>query len=180
MTSIFLGETFKPVSRDIFIDADLENEDILITSDSRLESGQRIKFFVFDQTSDVNIAAFWIEYRDDYYYHVGKCSEPGKTFKFPISPTTENDKIWRISESKGSLEISCNGLKVLQYEFKKGHQDQCTVQWSKDAARIKFPNDDTASKTYRISRKITYGEFKNHSDNVKFYIQSTTNLHFPH
>lgn len=123
--------------------------------------------YVYDKADEDKISAFWIEYGNDYLYHVGKCSEPGVNTKFPISPSTETSKVWRISENRDSLDIFYNGVTVLHYELEKGYQNDCGEDWGKDAARIKFPeNDDTlttdtASETYRVARRIIFSKYQN-------------------
>ena len=143
------------MSRDVFIDVDLETEDLFITTDSILGSGQLIKIYVFDQTNEKNIAALWITFGENFTYHVGKCTKADVSDTFPVSPPTAVNRIWKISESVSSLGISCNGMQILNYEFANGHQDNCALQWALDAARIKFDATDTASKSYRISSKLT-------------------------
>ena len=142
----------------VFIDLDFENEDLLITTDST--PGQQIRVYVFDRTSDVKISAFWIEFAEPYSYHVGKCTENGKVDQFQVSLPTDTEKIWKISEKLDSLEINCNGLQILNYEFASGYQNNCATQWGLDAARIQFATTDTASKSYRITRKLIPSKYR--------------------
>ena len=148
------GITFEPVIRDQYIDADLENSDLLIKTDSTLEGNERIKILIFDKSSDVNIAAFWITFvGDNNSYHVGKCSESGSLTSFSVAPPSEVNKIWKISKGSGLLEVFCNDQKMLDYKFDEGAQSGCATQWGQEAARIKFPTGyeaDTASDMYAL------------------------------
>ena len=137
-----------------FIDVDLQKNDLLITTASTLGSNHKSKFLIYDQDSDVNIAAFWINFEDEYLtYHVGKCSK-GDT-KFPDSPILDDvNKTWKISKIPGRLQVFCNGEKVLEYVFSDAAKEGCAKQWSLEAMRIKFSEtEDTASLTYAIAPK---------------------------
>ena len=142
-----------------YIDVDLQKNDLLMTTSSTLGSNHKSKFFIYDQDSDVNIAAFWINFEDEYLtYHVGKCSEAGTNTKFPDSPIDDVKKTWKISKISGRLKVFCNGEKVLEYLFSAGAQEGCEKQWSLEARRIKFSqNEDTASLTYAIISRQTDG-----------------------
>ena len=146
--------------RDTFVDVDLENEDLLIKSDAAQGSMKEISVLIYDKTSDVNIAAIFMTY--DVIgtgYHVGKCTEPGTRTRFSALPA-ENNKIWRISEKSGSLDILCNEIEVVEYEFSTSNNqgNLCVIQWSLDAARIKFQTTDSASNSYSIARRNNHGK----------------------
>jgi hypothetical protein len=144
------------VERDTFIEADLEDEDLFIKTDS-MQKG-KIAVFVYDRTDDdQHLSALYINLKD-YSYHIGKCTQPGKWPKFTVSPATDDkDEIWKISESVNGLEISCNGVRVLEFYFANAYQQNCNSRWNLDSARIKFGPEDTASKSYVLIGRKTLG-----------------------
>ena len=148
------------MTRDTFINVDLEKEDLLIRSDdTSWENGDRIDIKIFDETNEENIAAFYIFFSEnEYTYEVGKCSEPSTLQRFSVDIPKEQDKTWRISERSDRLIVSCNNVKVLEYKFSLGVQEQCAAQWRLDAARIKFPDSHTASVSYAVEPKIDIGK----------------------
>ena len=146
---------FSQVTKESFIDVDLENEDLLITTNSFKNDNDRIEFRIFDETNAIHIAAFWIIYEDSTYkFHIGKCTKEQQHDFFKSNPPTASTEelTWKISEKPGRLEIYCNNVKSLNFEFVDGFQSNtCVAQWNLDAARIKFFDADTASKSYAIS-----------------------------
>ena len=113
-----------------------------------------MEFKIFDETNAINIAALWIIYEDDIYkYHIGKCTEAQQhdLFKSNLPTASAAELTWKISEKPGRLEIYCNNVKILNFEFVDGFQSTCVAQWNLDAARIEFVDADTASKSYAIA-----------------------------
>ena len=149
------------MTRNTFINVDLEKEDLLIRSDdTSWESGNKINIRIYDETNEENIAAFYIFFSEnEYTYEVGKCSKPSTSQSFSVDIPKEQVKTWRISERSDRLIVSCNNVKVLEYKFSLiGVQEQCAAQWSLDAARIKFPDSHTASVSYAVEPKIDIGK----------------------
>ena len=73
-------------------------------------SGDVLTFKVYDATSDTNIAALMIYFDAALRYHVGKCTHSTSKDDFgsgqsAIVPTTEREKIWKITETSGSLRV---------------------------------------------------------------------------
>ena len=90
----------------------MENEELQIKTDSTLGSGDVLTFKVYDATSDTNIAALMIYFDAALTYHVGKCTKTTENSKDDFGsgqsakvPTTEKEKIWRITETGGSLRV---------------------------------------------------------------------------
>ena len=151
------GLSFLPVTRDTFINVDLEKEDLLIKSVTNWDNGDTINIRIYDEINDdVNIGfVISLDIENEYTYRVGKCSDKSTPLQsFSVNIPKEQDKTWRISERSDSLIVSCNNVKVLEYKFSLGVQEQCAAQWSLDAARIKFKNEDEASFSYAIGRRI--------------------------
>ena len=100
------------VTKDEYISLDLENEELQIKTDSILGSGDTLTFKIYDATSDTNIAAMNIYFDDAIKYHVGKCTKTTDDSKDDFGsvqsarvPTTDKEKIWRITETGGSLRV---------------------------------------------------------------------------
>ena len=98
------------VSKDEYISIDLENEELQIKTDSTLGSSELMDLKVFDPSSDTNIAGFYIRFDATMKYHVGKCTQDSSKVDFGSDqsskiPTTEKEKIWRITKRVGSLRI---------------------------------------------------------------------------
>ena len=134
----------------------MENNHLLIKTDSSLGSNEVSKIFIYDRSSDVNIAAFWIVFGENYHtYHVGKCTESTTTTRFAEAAPSEINKTWKISKWSERLEVFCNDQKMLDYKFDEGAQSGCASQWGQEAARIKFPTEaDTASDMYAVVQKM--------------------------
>ena len=97
------------VTKDEYIPVDLETQELQITTDSALGSGNEIKLLIYD-SSTPNIAGFFIQFEAALTYHVGKCTEDGTNDKFGEGasqsvPTEDKEKIWRITETAGSLRV---------------------------------------------------------------------------
>ena len=98
------------VSNGEYISIDLEDEELQIRTDSTLGSSVMMNIKVFDSSSDTNIAGLMIYFEATMKYHVGKCSQDISKAEFGSDessriPTTEKEKIWRITEKVGSLRI---------------------------------------------------------------------------
>ena len=103
-------EAWAVVSRDEYISIDLEKEELHIKTDSTLGSSELLDLKVFDPSSDTNIAGLYINFGATMKYHVGKCTEDSSKVDFGSDqsskiPTSEKEKIWRITERVGSLRI---------------------------------------------------------------------------
>ena len=154
------GLGFLPVTRNTFINVDVEKEDLLIRSnDTSRDNGDKILFRIFDETNEERISSFYLLFnKNEYTYHVGKCSKSSTSQRFLVDIPKEQDKTWRISERSDRLIVSCNSVKVLEYKFSLGVQEQCAAQWRLDASRIKFPVSHTASVSYAVEPKIDIGK----------------------
>ena len=154
-----------PVERGVKIDFDLETTPLEIKTDS---------YFVAAGSSDNLWVEFFSEYISadeafDHTYAGGVkifFTDPPKYFlvdcslyqnPFPIAPTFDVNKVWRITLSKTAdtrgLVIHCNEVEVLNVllseELCKGSDDWSTY-WNRDVTEIKFKASDTASDSYQI------------------------------
>ena len=98
------------MAKDEFVQVDLENEELQIKTDSDLGSGHKMVIMIYDSSTDTNIAAFTVTFDAKISYHVGKCTKESANDEFgkgssPNVPTTDKDKIWRITETAGSLRV---------------------------------------------------------------------------
>ena len=90
-------------------------------------------------------------------YYVHFCYETlWQKVKFPTPPPAEQNKIWTITKTFTDLAIDCNGVRVLDLNFKEYSRSECAQKWSQDVAKIVFFNDgkpadvdDNASDMYR-------------------------------
>eukprot|EP00116_Pleurobrachia_bachei_P007230 sb/3467492/ len=72
--------------------------------------------------------------------------------ELPVQPPQEVDKIWTIRKTNTTLNIECNGVEVLNYQFSDSSLDDCVKQWGGDVVAIEFSSyDDTASDSYRAA-----------------------------
>ena len=94
-----------------------------------------------------------------YYVHHCYDSQEWVLVRFPTPPPAEKNKIWTITKTFTNLVIDCNGVRVLNLNFKQHFRPKCASKWSQDVARIVFFNngegdeDDNASDMYRIIPK---------------------------
>ncbi|KAL5271415.1 hypothetical protein ACHWQZ_G001903 [Mnemiopsis leidyi] len=146
-----------PASKDQFINADLESNDLIVTTDSILGSNDVVAVYIYDATSGTNFAAIKIKFEaSQVTYHVGKCTASSTNDQFSTAPSTDVNKTWKFSKKSSSLEIHCNGQQVLNFLYSAGSQEGCATQWGLDAARIKFSGtEDTASDKYAIVPRTT-------------------------
>ena len=68
-----------------------------------------------------------------------------------VQPPEEVDKIWTIRKTNTTLNIECNRVEVLHYEFSDSSDSRCVTNWGGDVVRkIKFDTgSDSASNSYR-------------------------------
>ena len=158
-----------PVTKDQFINVDLETRDLIVTTDSVLGSDEMISVMIYDATSDTNIAAIYLKFETSQVtYHVGKCTAENTYDQFTTPPPSDVHKTWKFSKKLGSLEVHCNDQKVLDFTYSSGSQAGCVSQWELDAARVKFiSSKDTASDKYAIVPKTTIGKYKFRTRNIE-------------
>nr|AFK75480.1 putative secretory peptide-70 [Pleurobrachia bachei] len=94
--------------------------------------------------------------KQGYKYSIRRCTgELWGFVLFPVIaiPDTE-EKTWRITKSADGLQIHCNGLKVLDYNFysspTKDHRQNCVDLWSGESkGDLKLTNEDKGTKKIR-------------------------------
>ena len=150
------------VTKNQFINADLESSDLIVTTDSIVGSNDLISVMIYDATSDTDIAAIRVKFETSKVtYHIGKCTASNAYDQFTTQPPSDVKKTWRFVKKTDTLEVYCNEQKVLDYTYSSSAQGGCATQWGLKAARIKFissGNADTASDKYAIEPKTTIGK----------------------
>ena len=126
---------------------DLESTPLQIKTNSTVGSGELIWLQQFT-TNNVFIEAVWIKFTSPVQYLINSCSS--KWTELPVQPPDEVDKIWTIRKNTTNLNIECNGVEVLNYQFSDSSDPECVDKWGGDVVeKIKFYPDDTASDSYR-------------------------------
>ena len=128
-----------------------------IKTDSALSSGHEIKVTFWDASADTQYGYIAIKFDSTIQYHLDKCITSSTYANFDKTPTTDVNKIWRITESADQkiLYIHCNDELVLTYTYSSSSLGTCASTYGNDVGRIKFDNSgDTASDEYRIVGKI--------------------------
>lgn len=151
------------VTKNQFINADLESSDLIVTTDSIVGSNDLISVMIYDATSDTNIAAIRVKFgTSKITYHIEKCTASSTYDQFTTQPPSDVNKTWKFSKKSNTLEIYCNDQKVLDFTYSSAAQGGCATQWGLKAARIKFMSSgdaDTASDKYAIEPKTTIGKY---------------------
>ena len=85
-------------------------------------------------------------------YSLGYC-DAQKFVQFNM-PGTEKYRIWTIIKQNGTLQLLCNGVEIINYDyFESSTNGKCKKRWSRDFFKIKFARNsnlnDTASDFYR-------------------------------
>ena len=132
--------------RDTVIPFDLESTPLQIKTNSTAGSGEQI--VVSTYTADKsNIGAVYVKFSSPVKYYISYCDS---WIVLPVQPPDEVNKIWTIQKTVTTLNIECNGVEVLNYQFNNSGESQCEPKWGGDVVdEIKFGNLDTASDSYR-------------------------------
>ena len=140
------------MKRHQLIDYDLESYPLQIKTDSETGSGDMVDLCVYTKNAgSVN------DYGDLGYIYI-KFSNPISYTAYPCTNVqhlttapNEKEKIWTLTKTSTNLMIDCNGVKVIDFNFRTAG---CATTWSQDVAKIVFWSnggtfDDTASDEYR-------------------------------
>jgi hypothetical protein len=141
-----------------FINYDLEANPLQIKTDSKTGSYERINLPMYKEDADnitdyYDLGYLYIQFSDPVRYWVKYCHTDWKDTK---NLPSEQNKIWTFTKTSNNLTIECNGVKVLDLDF-KGANSACASKWSQDVAKITFwqggRTTDTASDEYRMAPK---------------------------
>ena len=137
--------------RDTLIPFDLESTPLQIKTDSITKSKEWIMVYTYNIGSSY-IGSVGVRFTSSMKYKISYCSTSWTVL--PVQPPEEVDKIWTIRKTNTALNIECNGVEVLNYQFSDSSLDDCVKQWGGDVIEIKFPflyDSDTASDSYRAA-----------------------------
>ena len=151
------------VERSTFINLDLETQELQIKTDSELDTNEIITVDLYAGTSYESY--FSIEFKETVKFAIGYCSianqyvAADEWLDFDSEPTSEINKIWRITEKSdhSELYIYCNDELVLTYVYADSPHENCvdyTGQPDITAIKFYYKADnlftDTASDFYRV------------------------------
>ena len=124
---------------------DLESTPLQIKTNSIAGSWDRISVETY--TADGSwIGQVMVQFTSPVTYYIGSCT--GST-SLPVQPPDVSDKTWKILKTNTALNIECNGVEVLNYQFSDSSWTSCVPQWGGDVVKkIKFSSSDTASNSY--------------------------------
>ena len=107
--------------------------------------------FTFDD-HDNSIGKIMVLFTSPIQYLISHCSIDWTDL--PVQPTDEVEKTWTIRKTANTLNIECNGVEVLNYQFSESSESSdvdCELEWgTREVRAIKFSkNYDDASVSYR-------------------------------
>ena len=100
-------------------------------------------------TADGNVLRdVLVKFSSPVQFYISYCTD---WTSLPVQPPDVLDKTWTILKTTTTLNIKCNGVEVLNYQFSDSGESQCVSQWGGDVVdKIKFSYPyDTASDSYR-------------------------------
>jgi len=56
-----------------------------------------------------------------------------------------------ITELTDSLQLKCNGVEIVDYQWSDSEKETCLEYWSRTTVNLKFRTDDTATAGYRVA-----------------------------
>ena len=136
------------------INFDLESTPLEIKTDSVAGSSEKVEINFFNQQDDY-AGGVKISFTSPPTYYLKDCSVyPDNTFH--NTPTTDVNKLWRITVTKTSdtrnfvIQLHCNDAEVLNVLLS---DTVCAMGWStywnRDVTKINFSVYDTASDFYK-------------------------------
>nr|AFK75463.1 putative secretory peptide-53 [Pleurobrachia bachei] len=145
-----LSSDWQSVEREVIIPWDLENTPVLIQSDSVAGSGEEIVIWTKNlKDGQEQGGGFKVKYGSTFQFQIHGCT----AYKdLPVQPpTTSTARVWEISKTSTALKMSCDGLQVLDYEFKDSVIAGCSGVWEGNTVvSLKLFNSlDTATDYYR-------------------------------
>ena len=137
----------------MIIDFDLENNPLLIKSDSIIGSKDRVKI-KFLTAQDEQAGGLTIRLLSNPVYWLWECSD--SFTNFPTDFPSETDKILKIEKLSGSdykrFVLLCNSVELLNVLLSdsncKGETNWRTY-WNRNVARIQFDTADSVSDFYQ-------------------------------
>eukprot|EP00116_Pleurobrachia_bachei_P001031 sb/3461293/ len=138
------------VKRNVKIPWDLEGTPLQIKTDSTLGSVEQIYVRMYGKEGSV-IGVVAVYFSSIVLYYIGYCTSSWPVLS--VQPSTEIEKIWKITKTETAIIISCNGVEVLNYLFANSGESQCVPKWGGDVVEeIEFSsNYDTASDFFKSS-----------------------------
>ena len=153
-------------------EVDLETIPLEIKTDSTIGSGDEV-FVEFYRSGGYNVGYVVIRFSSTPQYRIGSCTYSWTNF--PVSLTTEVEKVWRITLNRTSgirLLIHCNNVEVVNFLMSSStcsnYRSSYSTYWSGTVGKFWFHNEeDTASDYYRAgqSGRTVYTKHK-------YYIRS--------
>ena len=136
------------------IDFDFENIPLEIKTDSIRGSGEKVRVVLYDENEE-NAGGIAIAFgsTSTMKYKIWECTT-GR-IDFQTEPSTELNKIWRITLSRSSgstsIVIDCNDEEVLNFSLSDTtcDEDDWNTYWSRNVVKIKFHSSDTASDAFQ-------------------------------
>ena len=139
------------VQRDVYIDFNMEEYSLNITTDSTLGSNDKVNVYL--RASQGNIAGgLTLLFSSTPQYWISYCSSDYTNF--PTNLPSDSDKVWRVTLTRTSgirLVIHCNEEEVLNTLISDStcSKSDWSTTWSKEVAKIEFYSSDTASDYYQ-------------------------------
>ena len=123
-----------------------------IKTDSTKGSEEKVRVGLRDENEE-NAGGVAIVFGSTMKYKIWECT--AGRIGFPTEPSTELDKIWRITLSRSSVStsivIECNDEEVLNFSLSDTTCDvvDWNTHWSRSVVKIKFHSSDTASDEFK-------------------------------
>eukprot|EP00116_Pleurobrachia_bachei_P006278 sb/3466540/ len=140
---------WSPVVRDDKdIPFDLESTPLQIKTNSTAWSEEEIVVYTYTANGSL-MGSVEVRFTKPIQYYISYCATSWP--ELPVQPGDEVDKIWTIRKTNTTLNIECNGVEVLNYQFSNSSRDKCVPKWGGDVVKkIRFHSYyDTASDSYR-------------------------------
>ena len=93
-------------------------------------------------------------------YYITSCVTNSRA-DLPVQPPDVLDKTWTILKTNTTLNIKCNGVEVLNYQFSdSSYRNDCVTRWGRDVVKqIRFESSDTASDSYQKEKEGIYNNY---------------------
>ena len=117
-------------------------------------SGEKVRVVLRDENEE-NAGGVAIVFGSTMKYRIWECTT--NRVDFPTEPSTELNKIWRITLSRSSgsksIVIDCNDEEVLNFSLSDTtcDEDDWNTYWSRNVVKIKFHSSDTASDAFQAA-----------------------------
>ena len=133
------------------LDFDLENTPLEIKTDSATGSSDKVEINFFNQLNEYagGVKIFFSSMQ----YSLVDCLYEYTGYDFQNTPTTDDNKVWRITLAKTSdtrrFVIHCNEVEVLNVQLSDNFCEERSSYWNRDVTMIEFSVHDTASSLYK-------------------------------